>query len=54
MCGYREGGGKGASMGARIAHLVSRHVKAEFCVVTRGGGGQGGANITLSEQICQS
>ena len=28
--------------GARISHLVSRHVKAEFRVVLLGGGGQGG------------
>ena len=40
--------------GVRISHLVSRNVKAEFCVVIEGEGGQGGGqgttNITLSEQ----
>ena len=37
MCGYRGGGG---GLGTRISHLVSRHVKADFCVVIGGGGAQ--------------
>ena len=46
--------------GPRISHLVSRYLKAEFCVVIEmggggggQGGGQGGAKIALGEQICQ-
>ena len=50
--------GGGGGQGARISHLVSRYVKAEFCVVIGGRGSKGAARgreyVTLSEQICQS
>ena len=49
--------GVGGSKGARISHIVSRDIKAEFCVGEVGGGhggGEGIANITNSEHTCQN